>query len=139
VTAGRPAAYYGQPGLGADALLAGQADQRPGAVLSYQLLRLQATASESGAAVVSLPAAGVGQIIDVERISVQTTSTTASTAAVTVGGMLVDYSDAANGDISEEFPPVRVPGDMTFSITWAGLSAGAEATAVVQCVYRSAP
>lgn len=91
----------------------------------------------SGICTLQLPAAPVGFALVVDRISISTTSTQATTCSVYLGpvsdGAQVDYSQSANLDFSD-YPPrgLLVPGGKPLTLVFSSLSAGSTAKAVVQ-------
>lgn len=93
-----------------------------------------------GVATVTLTPAPVGSVLRVERISISTTSTQATTCSVYVGTVnaanLMDYSSNGNLDVADESHPILVPGGTPLTLQWNSMSPGSTASARVQ--YRRA-
>ncbi|HZU18301.1 MAG TPA: hypothetical protein VFD01_17075 [Candidatus Dormibacteraeota bacterium] len=93
----------------------------------------------NGVATIALPAPAKGYAYRVERINVHTNSGGATTCAVMLGDpsdptSRIDYTPDGNDDVADEFSPILVPGSVTLSLVWSGMTNGALAYARIQ--YR---
>jgi len=99
-------------------------------------LAQSAPADATGIVTVTFDPVGAGLYWRIERIRVQTTSTTTTTALVYVGDVsaqnLRDGSIAGNSDNADYSSPLVVPPSRQLQIVWSGMSLGAVATAIVQ-------
>lgn len=92
---------------------------------------LQAVASGTGVATVSLPARGPGQRLKVTFINVQSDSGTESVAQVFLNRQPIIATSKGNLDSASGEPSIDLTGKDDFTIQWTGCTAGAHCTAVV--------
>lgn len=113
-----------------------------------QVVKLEAVEGNtgvSGQAIAQISPIGPGLHIEVVRIECSGDSTDSPTLAVYRGapeGAPADFSNAANGDVSEETNRwgVVVPGNQPLTLLWQGLSAGATMHATVTYgIYSDVP
>lgn len=86
------------------------------------------------------PVQGVGNLLLIDRIVVQTDSTTPTAVAFYKGSVadmnLCEFSGSGDRDLADEFNPVYLPGTTLLIARWTGASALAHA--IVRYQYRVA-
>lgn len=106
-------------------------------VLDWRTVSLRSQPADAGGVMeVRLAGDTQGALVLVDRIVVQTTSGTPTTARVFVGTTsdedLVDFTGSGDIDVADEVQPILVPASRLFIIQWRGASAGAVGLARVQ-------
>jgi hypothetical protein len=95
-------------------------------------------AGASGIVTMQFTPEPIGTHVELELVVVSSTSTTPTVATVYAGSVdpqnVRDYTPSGNADISNEAPPIFIPGGRRITIQWTGVSAGASCTGAIQ--YR---
>lgn len=106
--------------------------------VDYGIAELESNGATGGIAEVRMEALQQGYAGLIERLSIQTDSSSTTSCAIYIGDSrprhLRDYTDQGDLNVAEYPAPIYLPGGQALIIRWQGASAGAKGIAHVQ--YR---